>query len=160
MRPSFATSCIIRPTLELMEKEFGIPASDDAARILLAITLQESGLKHRVQVPVDHAHGLWQFEAGGGVRGVLNHAATSKWAASLCEELLVKPVPSEVWNAIVHNDTLACAFARLLLWTMPGKLPRDEAGAWAEYIGAWRPGKPDRERWTANWRAALLEVPL
>ena len=46
--------------------------SEAAARVmLLAIAGVESGCYARVQVPVAHARGLWQFERGGGVAGVL-----------------------------------------------------------------------------------------
>lgn len=42
--------------------------SDAAEVLLLAIGLQESGLIHRHQIG-GPAHGLLQFERGGGVRG-------------------------------------------------------------------------------------------
>jgi hypothetical protein len=64
----------------------GLPASMDSpqARVLLiAIALQESRLTHRDQIVKGKkpgvkgpALGLWQFEKGGGVRGVLRHPAS------------------------------------------------------------------------------------
>ena len=47
------------------------PAMDtpDARVLLLAIGLQESKFSHRLQIG-GPARGYWQFEQGGGVRGV------------------------------------------------------------------------------------------
>ena len=46
--------------------------------------------------------------------------------------------------ALEHDDVLAAAFGRLLLWTDPRAPPAvgDESGAWALYLRCWRPGKP------------------
>ena len=134
--------------------------------MLVAIGLQESRLIHRKQLPLrpgapfGPARGLWQFERGGGVTGVLTHPATKTIAAKLCREFDVVPAPSSVWNALAEDDVLAAAFARLLLWADPRPLPtigaRDEA--WACYIRNWRPGKPHRHTWDSLYDAAVQAV--
>ncbi len=58
--------------------------------------------------------------------------------------------------AIEHNDILAAAFSRLLLWTLPGPLPLRGAptAGWIAYTSAWRPGKPHRETWDVFYAQA------
>ena len=131
-----------------------------AARVMLtAIGLQESGMKYRRQHGGGPARGLYQFESGGGVRGVLKHHATRDLAYKACLNLDVQNNIPAVWTALEHNDELAAIFARLLLWTLPDRLPQPlseyEEKAWAQYIKAWRPGKPHRERWKLNWAQAI-----
>src|SRR5262249_49562675 len=61
--------------------------------------------------------------------------------------------------ALPFSDTLACGFARLLLFTDPYPLPTTEDAGWDAYCGRlWRPGKPSRERWASSYRAALEAV--
>lgn len=110
--------------------------------MLLAIHLQEDPDQRRRQWPTGPARGLWQFEQGGGVRGVLNHAATRAMARAACAERGVDAVPATVWKALEHDDLLACAFARLLLWSDPSPLPKQGYGAAAFqlYLRTWRPG--------------------
>jgi hypothetical protein len=123
---------------------FGIRSDDRARVMLLAIAGQESGFRHRRQVPGADALGLWQFERGGGVTGVLRHAASRTAALAACETLLVAPIPEAVHPALEHSDDLACVFARLLLWTGPKALPAmgDLDGGWSLYLRCWRPGMP------------------
>ena len=66
----------------------------------------------------------------------------------------------ELHAALEHNDILACGIARLLLWTLPGKLPGpDEAEkGWQQYLAAWRPGKPHQATWAANFAEAVKAV--
>lgn len=133
---------------------------------LLAIGLQESRLTARRQLvgspprPTGPATGLWQFEQGGGVRGVLEHQASRYWMHRVCHERGVKPVAAQVWRALQHDDILAAAAARLLLFTDPRRLPAigDEAGAWQCYIRTWRPGKPHRQTWGRLYAVACGEV--
>ena len=156
MTPGQALDAAVIPAL----KELGSKYDSPRARVmLLAIAGQESGLKYRRQQP-GPARGLWQFEQGGGVRGVLRHTASAKDATRLCLDHGVLPTPAALYSALEHDDVLAAGIARLLLWTLPGSLPAvgDENGAWAQYLEAWRPGKPHRDRWTANYRAAVSAV--
>src|SRR3546814_7242807 len=56
-----------------------------AARVTLAaIGYQESKYLTRVQYGGGPAHGYWQFESGGGVKGVMNHKASAELARKVC----------------------------------------------------------------------------
>lgn len=144
---------IIEPAASLLP---GKMYSVEADCLLIAIGLQESGFKHRRQKGGGPARGYWQFERDGGVLGVMRHHATLGQARAVLTAL---DYPGDIdlfgiWEAIEHNDILACCFARLLLWSLPDKLPGpDEAEkAWDQYMVAWRPGKPHRATWDANYR--------
>lgn len=139
-----------------------LPAKFDGrqARVmLLAIGLQESGFATRQQNG-GPARSYWQFEQGGGIRGVLTHPASKAYARAVCGLRAVAPVESDVYAAFLSDDQLACAFARLLLWTDADPLPQlgDADGAWKYYQRNWRPGKPRPEAWPANYAAALDAV--
>lgn len=139
----------------------GAMASDRARVMQVAIGLQESRFEHRRQLvgspprPTGPAVSFWQFERGGGVRGVLNHHSSKAPAAKVCAALGVKPDAQSVWEAMQTNDTLGAAFARLLLYTDPQALPAvgDVEAAWRLYLRVWRPGAYDRG--TAEQRADL-----
>lgn len=130
----------------------------DATALVLAIGLQESRFEHRQQVN-GPARGFWQFEKNGGVKGVMTHPQTALYAAKVLRDLRYAGAvgsPETVYAVLAHNDVLAAAFARLLLWTVPGRLPGpDETDrAWDQYIAGWRPGKPHRETWDVLYREA------
>lgn len=131
-----------------------------ARAMLLAIGLQESRFLHRVQLPNGPAHGFWQFEAGGGVHGVLNHSATKEIIRDVCAIRGVTPLVGNCYRAIIDDDVLACAFARLLLYTVPGKLPAQNERdiAWFQYLNGWRPGRPHRSTWNDFFDHAWREV--
>ncbi|QXF03592.1 MULTISPECIES: hypothetical protein [Xanthomonas] len=154
--PELALSQIIVPAIA----ELGAGMDSVSARIqILAIGMQESGLKYRHQVG-GPAHGLFQFERGGGVKGVLTHSTSQRRARALCELHGIAPTVSAVYDELEHDDVLAAGFARLLLWTLPARLPAvgDEQGAWEQYIEAWRPGKPHRDRWAQAYPTAVRAV--
>lgn len=132
--------------------------SERASVMLMAIAFQESGFMHREQVR-GPARGYWQFETAG-VHGVLTHRATSGHARAVCINLGYQPNLLEIHSAIRDNDVLAGAFARLLMFTVPDPLPStaDLADAWRQYLWAWRPGKPHRDRWDANHAKAVNTV--
>ena len=143
-------------TFSLLEPKLD---SRPARAMLLAIGLQESRFEYRKQIG-GPAHGFWQFEEGGGVRGVLRHPATSGTIRAVLAVRGVADATRAAYDAIVNDDVLACAFARLLLWTLPGALPDEgdcEAG-WQQYVAAWRPGKPHRHTWDAFYAQAWLLV--
>lgn len=127
---------------------------------MLAIGLQESRLRYRAQLGGGPARGLWQFERMGGVHGVLSHHATGPHAVKLCDGLGVRPNATDAWRALEFNDTLAAGFARLLLWSLPYPLPDlgDWSNAWAQYLDAWRPGKPHPDTWGGLYAEALGAV--
>ncbi len=141
-------SQILRPALRLLPARMTSP---EAEVMLLAIGLQESRFRHRRQIR-GPARGLWQFERGGGVRGVMTHPSSRAHARLVCAARDVTYDASEVYNRLEHDDILAAAFARLLLWTDAEPLPKlgDTATAWALYASprrTWSPGKPHRHTW-------------
>ena len=142
----------IAPALALLPARMSGAAGEV---MLLAIGLQESRFAHRRQIG-GPARGFWQFEQGGGVRGVLRHTATAGHARVLCAARNVAATESAVYAALEHDDVLAAGFARLLLWTDPKALPAlgDEQAAWDLYLRVWRPGRPRKEKWAASWSSA------
>lgn len=88
------------------------------------------------------ARGLWQFEAGGGIKGVLSHKATAEYIRGVCDHFDVIPDSAHCWRAVEENDVLAACFARLLLWSDSKPLPAvgDAEGAFDCYLRTWRPG--------------------
>lgn len=142
----------IVPALELLPPKM---SSKRAVVMMLAIGLQESRLIHRRQIK-GPARGLWQFERGGGVRGVLNFHSTHDLAKHIALDRIGKSDANSVYEALEHDDVLAAVFSRLLLWTDPRSLPAigDAEGAWNLYARTWRPGKPHRHTWDALYKQA------
>lgn len=144
-----------------------LPAQMDTiqARCLMyAIGLQESRFEHRAQIVAGDpsakgpARGYWQFERGGGVRGVMLHSKSETHAERICHVRGVDFKFDEVWRRLETDDVLAAAYARLLLWTDPQPIPlmSDQRGAWDCYLRNWRPGKPHEKRWFENHAQAVL----
>lgn len=127
--------------------------------MLLAIGLQESRFEHRRQIG-GPARGFWQFEQGGGVKGVLSHPASRDKAEAVCKARGIAADRQTVYEELPLDDILACAFARLLLLTDPRPLPElhDAQGAWNYYIRNWRPGKPHRSTWDDLYAKARAAV--
>lgn len=146
----------IDPALALLPAKMDTPA---ARVMLLAIGLQESRFVHRRQIG-GPARGFWQFEKGGGVRGVLTHASTREQAQLVSKARGVPATADAVYDALDKDDVLAAAFARLLLWSDPKALPAlgDADASWALYLRTWRPGKPHPETWSDLYRQAVAEV--
>lgn len=131
----------------------GDMASNEATVMLLAIGLQESRFKHRRQIN-GPARGFWQFEIAG-VRGVMEHHATRGVAAQVLSALEYGDDVEQIHGALEHNDVLAAAFARLLLWTHPRPLPVSGTEAWDYYLETWRPGRPRPASWDTAWSSAM-----
>ena len=143
-----------------------LPKSMDSlkARILMtAIGLQESRFEHSDQLErggtntvLGPALGFYQFEKGGGVKGVMQHASSKSYARDVATQLGVAWDRNAVWTALKFSPALASVFARLLLYTDPRPLPEigDEAGAWDYYLRNWRPGKPHPQTWGAFYERA------
>ena len=142
---------------------------------MLSIGLQESLFEHRYQVlntpgVKGPARGFWQFESGGGVKGVMTHAASKTPLQAACKQLNVPFDRTAIWQALETNDDLAVICARLLLYTDPKSLPlvQDEESMWQYYLRCWRPGaytngtesqrKALRAKWTKNHKLAREEV--
>ena len=131
--------------------------SPEAAAMLLAIALQETRVESRKQFGDGPAMGFWQFERGGGVRGLLTHRSTQPILTVLCERTFqLSSTERAVHEALEHNDVLAAVCARLLLWTVPDRLPhRDEtARSWEQYLAGWRPGRPHPDTWPGYYQRA------
>jgi hypothetical protein len=142
-----------------------LPISMDSpkARVqLLSMSLQEDPRQLRRQMGNGPARGLWQFERGGGVKGVMNHHSTTGHAHRLCAERGVAWDAAAIWAKLETDDLLACGFARLLLYSDPKPLPSiDNADAgWDLYLRTWRPGKPHPDKWPANHAAARVALGL
>ena len=128
-----------------------------ARAMMLAIGLQESQFKHRRQVGRP-ARGYWQFEPGplSGTAQVMTYHSTKELAKSVIERLHYPTYfdHETVCYVLEHNDVLACAFARLLLYTHPSALPGPNAPehGWMHYLATWHPGKPHRDTWDENFK--------
>lgn len=140
-----APGIIARTYADVLPGKF---ASEAATTMLLAIGLQESRFIHRQQIG-GPARSFWQFEKGGGVVGVLRHKSTALHAKAVCLLRGIEPTANAVYAAMLTDDTLGCAFARLLLYSDPKPLPEpgDVTASWDYYIRNWRPGKPHRSSW-------------
>ena len=126
----------------------------EAKAMMFAIPMQESRWDERRQIG-GPARGFAQFEMSG-IRGVLNHKDSQPLIRSVLDRLDYDYRPETSYIAIEHNDVLALAYMRCLLWTVPQALPkRGEADeAWQQYIESWRPSRPRRETWDAFYARA------
>lgn len=161
MKPDEVLTRIVGPALAMLPMGMDTPK---ARVMLLAIGLQESKFEHRAQVlnggGKGPARGFWQFERGGGVKGVMNHHATTGHAHRLCAERDVAWDAVAIWAKLETDDLLACGFARLLLYSDPKPLPDmdDASGAWNLYERTWRPGKPHPLTWPGHHKTARQAV--
>lgn len=123
--------------------------SQSAKAMLMAVAMQESRFDARRQLG-GPAHGFWQFELGG-IRASLNHKVSGPLLCAVLDRLDYDREPQTSYTAIEHNDVLAFAFARCLLYTLPYPLPlqHEAQEGWDQYVAAWRPGRPRRETWDA-----------
>lgn len=148
-----ALAAIVNPTLALLPAQM----TSDAVRVqLLAMGLQESRFNARAQLNGGPAHGFWQAEQGGMVRGVLKSPATRQHALALCLACAVQPLEAVVWDALEDDDFLACGIARLGLWADANPMPAigDSDAAWQCYLRNWRPGHPRPETWAGFYASA------
>lgn len=162
MKPARLLKTAIIPALAELAM-CGIPDTLDGRRFLLAIALQESRLMHRRQVvpggaEAGPASSFWQFEAGGGCKGVLTHYLVAPTMRQLCADFNVPTTPGGLWEAMRFNDVIAAIAARLLVYTLPCTLPTTADDGWAQYIEAWRPGKPHPGTWASAWATATATV--
>lgn len=160
----------IEPGLALLPSKMTTP---EARLIMLAISGQEADFRHRWQVfdasrpeAMGAARGLWQFERGGGVKGVLTHPSSKGHAVAVCSARGVDATVPAAYGRLHADDVLAAAFARLLLFTSPHALPAigDEEGAWVAYLREWRPGAhtngspAQRAKLRAKWGSYYAEA--
>ncbi|RRV41262.1 hypothetical protein EGJ86_07180 [Pseudomonas sp. o96-267] len=144
-------------------------------QLMLTAHLQEAPNREQCQLPIrpgkcGPARGIWQFERGGGVAGVLRHKSSRDAAIAACRALGIEPTVDGVFAALPGQvDVIDAVFARLLFWTDPLPLPElgDVEGAWQYYLRNWRPGAYERgtpperrklrQKWGANY-ARVLET--
>lgn len=134
-----------------------------AAKVLLYTTSRQENPKRLPQQVGGPAVGDYQFEKGGGVKGVLTHKAVRSYAESCCADRSVPATQDAVYQAIKTDPVLAAALARLLYYTDPKTLPfvGKEDDAWALYLRTWRPGayarQPEelRAKWKNNYADAM-----
>lgn len=155
--PAGLLADVVRPTLRWMGERY---CGRRAELMMLSIHLQEDPncLRRQVNGP---ARGAWMFEPGG-VQGVLAHDRSARDAYRIAVSCGFGHDPDfhEIASAMQDDDHLACAFARLLLWTDPDPLPAvgDQAAAWGLYLRLWRPGRPRPLDWSNSYGAALAAV--
>ena len=160
MTPQQFHERILRPGLAEMQALGGPRETPQAARFLLAVALQESGLRYRYQVLAKDirpgpARGWWQFEAAGGVAGVMKHKASAALCEKLCGYHEIRHARDAIWRALEGHDMMATAMARLLLLTDPYAIPSTREGGWSCYAHRlWRPGKPHPASWPGHWATA------
>ena len=162
MTPELLLSTGIVPALTYL-RGHGIPDVLAARRFMLAIAMQESGLRHRRQVGQDGtesgpAASFAQFEKNGGCKGVLTHRGVKDIMLKACADFNLTPTPEGLWEAMRYNDVVAGIAWRLLIYTLPKSLPQNPEEGWGQYLSAWRPGKPHPEKWPTIWSAAELIV--
>jgi hypothetical protein len=132
--------------------------TDRAVAMMIAIALQESDLEHRRQFPTGPGRGYPQFELGleehgkptGGLSLLLRHKAAGPLCARVVNDLdYGGATPTELHAALEHNDILAAAMTRLLLFTYPGPLPgsTESDEGWRQYMWCWRPSRPRPNHW-------------
>jgi hypothetical protein len=159
MTPDIFLGRIVEPTLQWVAASpgLGIAASDSARVLVMAIAGQESRWTARRQVG-GPARSYWQFEQGGGVAGLFR--VTPRQLGTVCAACDVTFDAATVFEAMAWHDTLACAMARLLLWTDPAPLPAvgDRDASWQYYLDLWRPGVPHPESWGGVYDQSLAAI--
>lgn len=155
MNASEFLSKVLRPAMSVSWGPEIASVSPRAMHLLLAIAGQESNWTYRRQIQ-GPAVSFWQFELGGGIRGVLNHPTSALRAQKLCVHLKVPCNALSVYQAMPTNDVLGAWMARLLLLTDRASLPShdDVKGSYSYYYNNWRPGKPHPETWAAKHNEA------
>lgn len=152
---SAINSDILTPALKLLPGKLDSVA---ARAELLSIGQQESRFLYRAQIG-GPAKSFYQFEEGGGVKGVMTHPATAGLCMALCADRGVEFDRHTVYLAMEHDDLLATCMARLLLYADSRPLPPidDAQAGWDCYVRNWRPGQPHRDTWDA-FHAKAVEV--
>ena len=153
-------NAVLTPGLAFIRKSIPhIPASTEEQVMLMAIAGQESNWTDRRQAHNGPASSFWQFERTG-ILGLMRDDETSKWVAVICGLSGVALQSTAIWRFMgtPEGDTFSCAMGRLLLWTDPMRLPKNEQDAWLGYYRLWRPGAPDRARWAVRYPEAVAAV--
>jgi hypothetical protein len=141
----------IPSALVLLPEEMDTP---EARALLLAICLQESGVRERQQIG-GPAMGFAQFERIG-IEGVLTHPASRDHILGVVVTLRYPADVGALYRGVRDNDVLGMAFARCLLWTDPPPLAgmNEPNKGWDIYLRTWRPGKPKPATWNEHFTRA------
>lgn len=166
MTPEIFLADFLDPGLAWMNRIVGpIPNNGADARMLMLMTpLQETNLVTRLQEG-GPAHSFFQFERGGGLTRVMGNPRSDAMLKKICAALCIPYDIATVFQAVIWNDPLAIALARLDYWLDAHAIPpaTDEDALWTYYLRNWGPGKPDRGRW-GDWypkaKAAIAAVAL
>lgn len=155
MTPRDFIAVAVTPALSLLPERMDSPA---ARAMIVAIALVESDLEHRRQKN-GPARSYVQFEQAG-VAGVLMHPTTADLANAALSRMDYPGAVAAIHTAMEFDAVLACVFARLLLWTIPVRLPQptETELSFKQYAASWRPGKPKPDRWPERYQRAWLEV--
>lgn len=147
-----------------------LPAKMDSleASVLLYATSRQENPQRLSQQVGGPAVGDYQFEKGGGVKGVMTHHAVTDLTRAVCNARKVAFAAGPITQALKTDAILAAALARLLYYTDPKAMPDvgDEAGTWALYLRTWRPGayarQPEelRAKWTKSYADAMKAYDL
>jgi len=161
MTPDIFFTRIVEPTLLYMASSpgIGVPVSANARVLVMTIAGQESRWKERRQIG-GPARSYWQFE-GGPYSGTTDVFQKSPRQLGLvCAACDVPYEQATVFEAMAWNDMLACAMARLLLWSDPAPLPAvgDKVAGWDYYIRRWKPGAPHRISWDGLYDQSVAAI--
>lgn len=133
------------------------------AKVLLYATSRQENPQRLAQQVGGPAVGDYQFERGGGVKGVMVHPSVEVFTRSVCAARKVTFNEGAIYQALKTDAILAAALARLLYYTDPKALPAvgDELAAWQLYLRTWRPGAYERQpeelraKWKKNYADAM-----
>lgn len=133
--------------------------SPEARALLTAIALQGSGLRDRMQHGSSITHSLWAFDIAT-LRAALTHSHSKPFIGPVLSAMGYDQMPTTSYEAIKHNDVLACCYARALLCTHPQPLPKQDETelAWSYYFDLWRPGMSGRQAWPHNFETAWRAI--
>jgi len=157
MSPKAFLARIFDPAYAAATPLIGIPASQEARVLLMAIAGQESDWQARLQQGApQYGRGFWQFESNGCSALATNATSEPKMTA-LLQGLAIPIVLPTIHEAIAWNDAMAVGMARLLLYCDPAPLPivGDHEASWEMYVRCWHPGKPRPDDWPTNYDAAM-----
>src|SRR5262245_6305410 len=157
MKPEHFYDLIVEPSLHMIERLVKIEYTNEALVMCMVIPGQESNWNARFQGG-GPARGYSQFEEGGGVHGVLTHPASSGLIRTICAAIDIDTVNDDtIYEAMAWSAFLNMVMTRLLLYTDPAALPAvgAEEVAWQYYLRNWRPGAPDRARWSGVYPIAV-----
>src|SRR5215472_7871374 len=123
MSPKAFLARIFDPAYAVATPLIGIPASQEARVLLMAIAGQESDWDARRQQGAPQlGRGFWQFESNG-CSALATNATSEPKLSALLQGIEIPMVLPTIHEAIAWNDAMAVGMARLLLYCDPAPLP-------------------------------------